>query len=199
DAAAVKDIGLIHNVHNIKNYVNTGVLLLNLKRLRNQHVSAALLETATSAKDIHFMDQDCFNIVLKDRMKRLPLRFNCPCQFLQQHKNEYPLDFINTTFKTDYASWQALKQDAVIVHWITHTKPWLYHDVALARQWDAYFRQSPFHHYSLKRRSVKLYAFIASRRLTNLVYIFFCYWRYRGIKFSLQKVKRRLMRPLQSG
>ncbi|MFO7569783.1 MAG: glycosyltransferase, partial [Smithellaceae bacterium] len=63
DAAAVKDIGLIHNVHNIKNYVNTGVLLLNLKRLRNQHVSAALLETATSAKDIHFMDQDCFNIV----------------------------------------------------------------------------------------------------------------------------------------
>jgi lipopolysaccharide biosynthesis glycosyltransferase len=197
NAAAVKDIGLIHNVHNIKNYVNTGVLLLNLKRMRKQHLPATLMETVTSAKDIHFMDQDCFNIVLKDSVKHLPLRFNCPCQFLQQHKNEYPLDFINTTFKTDYASWQALKQDAVIVHWITHTKPWLYHDVALARRWDEYFHQSPFHDSLLKRRSVKLYAFIASQRLTNLVYIFFCYWRQRGIKFSLQKAKRTLMRSLQ--
>lgn len=198
-AAAVRDIGLIQNVLNIKNYFNTGVLLLNLKGLRKQRASAALMETVTSAKDIHFMDQDCFNIVLKDSVKHLPLRFNCPCQFLRQHKNIYPLEFINKTFKADYASWQALKQDAVIVHWITHTKPWLYHDVVLARRWDEYFHQSPFHDSLLKRRSVKLYAFIASRRLTNLVYIFFCYWRHRGIKFSLQKATIRLMRPLHRG
>ncbi|MCK7489743.1 MAG: hypothetical protein MZU79_05535 [Anaerotruncus sp.] len=46
-AGAVKDIGLIDNDLNIKNYFNSGVMLLNLKLMRENNASTALLNIAS--------------------------------------------------------------------------------------------------------------------------------------------------------
>ena len=51
-----------------KDYFNAGVLLLNLKKLREDHVPTLLFQYRNSHND-KFMDQDTFNAVLKENVK----------------------------------------------------------------------------------------------------------------------------------
>jgi lipopolysaccharide biosynthesis glycosyltransferase len=85
-----------------------------------------------------------------------------------------------------------IKRDSYIIHFAGDYKPWIYSDNILDREWDEYFRKSPFKLHKLKRKSIKPREFILSHKLTYLSYIFFKYWRYNGFKFAMVKVKKRL-------
>jgi lipopolysaccharide biosynthesis glycosyltransferase len=191
-AGAVKDIGLINNDLNIKNYFNSGVMLLNLKLMRENNASTALLNIAKSADNLTYMDQDCLNILFENKVKSLPGIYNCLYNLFLKNKEKFTLDYINKCFGTNYSSLNNIKKNSCIIHLVSYDKPWIYFDVVFVNEWDEYFKKSPFKLHKLKRKSKKLREFIISHNLTDLSFTFFKYWRNNGFKFVMGKVKKGL-------
>jgi lipopolysaccharide biosynthesis glycosyltransferase len=188
---AVKDAGLIDNDLNIKNYFNSGVMLLNLKLMRANDASSALLNISRSADNLTYMDQDCLNILFDKKVKILPGIYNCLYNMFLKNKEKFTLEYVNKCFGTNYSSFDSIKKDSCIIHLVGYDKPWIYFDGFYVQEWDEYFKKSPIKHYKLKRKSKKLQEFIISHNLTNLSFTFFKYWRNNGFKFVIGKVKKR--------
>jgi len=191
-AGVVKDIGLIDNDLNIKNYFNNGVMLLNLKLMRENDVSTALLNIAKSGVKLKYMDQDCFNILFEEKVKLLPIKYNCFNEYSQRIKDKCTHDYINECFGTNYSSMDNITQDSYIIHFVGSDKPWIYFGSVPVHIWDEYFEKSSFKFHKLKRKSIKLKRLkdnILSYRLAKLPYLFFKYWRNYGFKFAMGKVK----------
>ncbi len=155
-AAAVKDIGLDDNALGIPHYFNAGVMLLNLKQLREEGAPAALEEMRRTRTDLTYMDQDCSNLLFAGRVRLLPMRYNCLYSIFQRMRNQYPLERINRFFGTSYASLEALAGDAAILHLAGHDKPWLYFDSVSTPLWDRYRALSPARSLKLRRRCLRL-------------------------------------------
>jgi lipopolysaccharide biosynthesis glycosyltransferase len=122
-AGVVKDIVLTDNDLHIKNYFNSGIMLLNLKLLRESNMSAALLHLRKSSTGFTYMDQDCFNLLFEKKVQFLPVTYNCFYGFFLRFRNKYTLDYINQVFGTAYASYDEMKKDSHIVHLIGWDKP----------------------------------------------------------------------------
>lgn len=86
-------------------YVNAGVLLLNLKKMREQSVSKQFFEMQKKWKDrIRFQDQDIINLTLSGKMKVLDSIYN----------------YTSFHYKKEIAK----RKDAVIFHFTGSKKPW---------------------------------------------------------------------------
>lgn len=57
-------------------YFNSGVMLLNLDLMRRDGIPARLMDYRIRGRN-RFMDQDALNVVFGDRVKYLPMRWNC--------------------------------------------------------------------------------------------------------------------------
>ena len=191
-AGVVKDIGLINNDLNIKNYFNNGVMLLNLKSMRENDVSIALLNIAKSGVKLKYMDQDCFNILFEKKVKLLLITYNCFNEFSQRIKDKCTHGYINECFGTNYSSLDNVIKDSSIIHFAGSDKPWISFDSVFVHIWNEYFEKSSFKFHKLKRKSIKLKRLkenFLSYRLTKLSCLFFKYWRNYGFKFAMGKVK----------
>ena len=133
-------------------YFNAGVLLINLEYWRSQNLINEYAEYYNNYPDrIKFEDQDVLNVVLKDKKKFFPIKYNFQSFFLN---NDYKWDF----WKHEAEYIDALR-DPVIVHYTSVFKPW-----------NAYIREhhpfsSTFYKYQgqtiwknmrLEKRSIKL-------------------------------------------
>lgn len=181
-AGVIKDIALIDNHLNVNNYFNSGVMLLNLKLMRENDSSTALLNMRKSLNKLVYMDQDCFNIFFNNKVKLLPVIYNYFYNVYLQGKEKYSLKRINKCFETNYSSLDDIKKDSYILHFVSFEKPWIYFNSVFVREWDEYFKKSPFKFHKLKRKSIKL----------RPLYVFFKYWRDNGFKFTLGKVRKKL-------
>lgn len=129
--------------HNLKNssYFNSGVLLLNLKKMREEHISELLLEYKLKnyLTERRFMDQDTFNAVLKEKVKYLSFFYN-----LQHHvwvfNKKLVADHYNVRMVSSKNEWI---REAFIIHY-THCKPWDYFGYSIADIWLYYYLLSPF-------------------------------------------------------
>ena len=89
-------------------YVNAGVLLLNLKKIREENLVEKLFSTTKELSElIQYQDQDVLNIVFKNKIKELPRKFNYTfCDVVT-----YSLDSL---------------KEASIIHFTGDRKPWDY-------------------------------------------------------------------------
>jgi lipopolysaccharide biosynthesis glycosyltransferase len=188
-AGVVKDIGWIDNDFNIKNYFNSGVMLLNLKMMRGNDASTALMNIRRSTDNLTCIDQDCFNIYFGQKVKLLPLIYNYFYGFILKRREEYTVDYINKCFGTNYSSLDNIKKDSCIIHLVGWEKPWIYFNSVFASEWDEYFQKSLFKLGKLKRKSIKLRDFIESHNILNVSYYFFQFWHDNGFKFTMGKAK----------
>lgn len=60
----------------LKKYFNSGVMLLNLKKMREDSISDKLLENKKNEKQSRFMDQDTLNIVFNENVIFLDEKYN---------------------------------------------------------------------------------------------------------------------------
>jgi len=188
-AAAVKDLPLIDNPLNIKNYFNSGVMLLNLKLMRENNISSELLHIAkSSAYRLTYQDQDCLNIYFDKKVKLLSVIYNYFYSFFLQQRGKYTIESINKYFGTNYSSYDDIKKDSYIIHMVGYDKPWIYSYSLLVSEWDEYFKKSPFKFYKLKRQSIKIKGYI----LSVASYIFYKYWYNNNFKLSMQKLRKSL-------
>ena len=84
-ALGVKDYGVRdeNNYYNYMNlnckYINTGVMVLNLKKIREDKLVDKLF-TQINSKEYKYPDQDAFNIVCNNKIGYIPSIFNCICK-----------------------------------------------------------------------------------------------------------------------
>lgn len=105
---------------NLDGYFNSGVMLLNLKKMRNDGITEKLI--AQKKKEIEtntvvFMDQNSLNVVFEEKVKYLPLIYN--------YSTVYNIDETTVCLPDDIRNnLQSYKDNAVIVHFAGGAKPW---------------------------------------------------------------------------
>lgn len=86
-------------------YINAGVLLLNLKKMRAEHTGLLLSQaTAQPPYKIKFQDQDIINLVCRGKIKALPEKFNFTTENAFKHPDQ--------------------RAEAAIIHYTGERKPW---------------------------------------------------------------------------
>ena len=148
--AAAPDTGVIsfpRPIHaEVKRYFNSGVMLLNLKKMRAEDYAARLVAAKRGDSERALMDQDVFNRVCDGKALPLPPRANCLLVNLARafgHGLFAMADF-NRRFGTDYRGLAAFGEDALLVHFSSKDKPWFSPDVPFAGEWMRVFERTPF-------------------------------------------------------
>lgn len=104
-----------------KAYFNSGMMLLNLEKLRDDGIINKLIEYRKTGIN-YFMDQDAFNVCFANKVKLMSLRFNC----LIHNFDCFDLDTIKKEYKLaeKYNTFNGLLGDMSIVHYSSKDKPW---------------------------------------------------------------------------
>lgn len=143
-AAVVKDIecmmqGKHHLRHKLNNYFNSGMMLLNLEKMRAEKATEALINYKKNEKVRFFMDQDAFNVIFNNQVifvspgyNYIPVSWNC-------HKKETIMDFYNLT-ETEY---NYIFNHAPICHFADKNKPWKNYLSNGSEIWAKYYYLSP--------------------------------------------------------
>lgn len=100
-----------------EDYFNSGVLLLNLERLRKDGARERLLEYARQHPANACPDQDALNVLFHDSCLRLHLRWNYQTALLDLHPHEVPIPA---------AQVREAATNPAIVHFSGPFKPWMY-------------------------------------------------------------------------
>lgn len=139
--------------------VNAGILVFNAKRIREENLSATLRKTRISLGDRGSMDQQTFNIVTGKDYQYLPVKYNCVIGRLigKQRIVEYTTERINKLYGTSYQTVDAVMDDALIFHFATGNKPWIYTFNPGAKEWYGYYLQSPYKDVPFKLRGIWAY------------------------------------------
>ena len=116
---------------NIQNYFNSGVLLLNLKKIREDNLEEKFFDFIKYNSDkICWVDQCVLNAV-----------FNENVMFLDKIYNFQHSDFLPDTDK----KYKKLKNNIVIVHFVTSRKPWNFEkSLNFVLEYYYYYLQTPF-------------------------------------------------------
>lgn len=141
-AAGVKDL---ESIIEDKGRLNTGVVLFNCKKIREENLLPVFIQTRKSLGDKNSMDQQTFNIVFKKNYNYLDIKYNCvPGKLYENGIVQYGVVRINKVYKTNYSSINQIYDEAIIVHYATSAKPWVYTYIPEAKEWYSYYLQSPF-------------------------------------------------------
>ena len=140
--AGVKDIGVtVHpekslwqrqNIPSLDQYINSGVLLMNLRAMREDDVCRRLEENAS--RDCPFNDQDVINLVCYGHIRLLPIRFNAATPYIYcKHRNYSYYYGVHREEEFTRA-----RKDPLIVHYVGHRKPWAYRTQYGGHHWWKY-------------------------------------------------------------
>lgn len=131
-------------------YFNSGVMLLNLKLLRQLKIWEKLMDYRINGYN-YFMDQDAYNIVFKNHVKYISLYNNMLMHILTPRFNMNSIEEITEFYHIDKVrNKEKYFNKAQIIHY-TFAKPWMYYDIPLAERWRNYFDISPFADIELDR------------------------------------------------
>ena len=114
----------------IDKYVNSGVLLIDLKKWRKYNIEKKFIEYInTNIDKIIWGDQDTINAVLNGKIDYLDSRWNVQL-------TEY------TGGKTEY--FRNMEKDALIIHFISDKKPWKFCKNKYEKYYYKYAKKSPW-------------------------------------------------------
>lgn len=119
----------------MKQYINAGVLLLNLKLMRENRFT----QRAIQLIDRYFptQDQDIINLLCYGKIKHLPLKYNVPASYLKSEKEALEIVFGHEELEEG-------KQHPCIIHFCSHEKPWDWLTVPFAGKWWEVCRKTEF-------------------------------------------------------
>ena len=117
----------------VKSYFNAGVILINIKKWREEKLSEKFLNIAKQhTKDLTWVDQDILNIYFANNWLELDKKFNA-VHLIAKHK-----------------------QTPVIVHYASTSKPWYYTDTHPYNYlYQRYLKLTPFNKYKATGFSFK--------------------------------------------
>lgn len=118
-------------------YFNSGVMLLNLKKMREDGITEKLWDYKLNKAKTKLMDQESLNAVCNKNIISLAIKWNFNPNFL----NKNYLRDINKTYNTQYADVEEMVDDVCIIHYVgTTDKPWNYKTASMRSFWDKSFK-----------------------------------------------------------
>lgn len=188
-------ITLNQKMHNINNYFNSGVLLLNLELMRKtpELINGFLNEAKFKHRDRRYHDQDAMNIVLENNVLSLSTKYNYQLPLLLPvHLNN-----LSVKIKTEL---QLLLQSCsiMIMHYCGDPKPWQSQNYnnRLNDLWWQYARQTPFYEEILAKYISSVQAFIPLKQMLIDSFSYkknrFKYYRYKILsKITFGKMRKK--------
>ena len=131
-AAVVKDMvahfdGNLERLH-LSAYFNSGVMLLNLAKMRSEWMTDQLIQLKKADPWRYFMDQDTFNVAFRHQVRFLSPSYNYMLEN-RLYSSAVFADFYGLTA----AETAAIKSRPVLIHYSSARKPWKtvtnYHDL----------------------------------------------------------------------
>ena len=188
--AAAPDTGILYSqrpiLRAVKMYFNSGIMLLNLKKMREGKYAEKLIDAKRRSTDTSLMDQNILNQVFDGRVLPLPVRYNCLFVNLVRafYAGAFRFRRFNEKFSTDYAGFQDLLDDTVVVHYSSKDKPWKVSNTPLADEWHKMYALSSYGSQPLVRT-------VSSERYCSFDYLGPA-GRERSIVVSLTSFPRRM-------
>lgn len=123
-----------------ESYFNSGVMLLNLEKMREDNILQKLLEYRENGIN-YFMDQDALNAVLGEKRVVLPYIYN----FMSTAIDYFELEDISERyFNEKKHSIDECIETAVILHLTDAKKPWVYNMPWYSNIFFDYYNRSPY-------------------------------------------------------
>ncbi len=126
-----KKVGL----ESINQYINAGVLLLNLKAIREKNLTEEFIRM--SRMDLPSQDQDVINKVCYNDIKHIPFKFN---NMMSKYPNDH--NRLKKLFNAEEVE-EAIR-NPVIIHYCDKIKPWQDPTCLFADYWWKYAVLSPY-------------------------------------------------------
>lgn len=127
----IKEIGLEWRNY----YFNSGVMLLNLKKIREDSVVKKSIRYFHSHYEV-FGDQDVLNVVFGDKIKPISYLYNCNSTFFEERDNAFLSEFFGeVVLPTNIDTYK----NATILHFAGY-KPWTkwFDNNYLKQLWNSY-------------------------------------------------------------
>ena len=139
-AACVKDTSCIFGQRvDLPNYFNSGVMLLNLKKMREDNIKDKLIEAKKNQQvNLRIIDQEAFNMVFNGKVFFLPLDYNFQFVYL----NGVSIQDINKTYNGNYLSYYDALGQCKIVHYSSYVKPWENPLLECSEDWYLVYRET---------------------------------------------------------
>lgn len=159
---AVADSGLLYSKtlirQGVKTYFNSGLMLLNLKKMRKNAIPEILAEEKYKSTDNSLMDQHVLNKVFEGHVQFLGHEYNLLYVNLIRARYFYGLELknINQMYGKNYHNWDDMLEQASIIHYSSFDKPWKYSDISAVKIWDYYYQKSPFKEEKLHRKKLHI-------------------------------------------
>lgn len=139
-AAAVEDIlSITTTMHklDVKRYFNAGVMLLNLKKIREDNLEEQFFDVVNNHSElISWVDQCVLNYVFKENVLFLDETYNF------QHQDSIPIALKNYKKK---------KNNIMVLHFVSQKKPWNFDKTwNLNLLYYYYYLQTPFRKFAFK-------------------------------------------------
>ena len=135
-ACVVHSLGIVSG----EKKMNSGVMLLNAKKIREENTKKILFETRKALGDRKSMDQETFQIVFADKKFILPPKYNVMMDKIDYEKKYYSMDNYNQFYGTAYKSRKEVVDSAVIIHFTGAIKPWKYRFAKGFTEWFEYYQ-----------------------------------------------------------
>ena len=113
-------------------YINSGVLLFNIKEFQKNKIEDAFFNVLKERKDLRCPDQDAINIASSGKIKLLDMKWNF--QWGGTLSNVKRVVY-SKKFKENYLK---AKTEFKVLHFTTSYKPWIYRKEKLATYWWKY-------------------------------------------------------------
>lgn len=116
-----------------KQYINSGVLLMNLKEINSAPEVRENLEQAGLNENLLFKDQDAINVALYGGIKLLPIKYNAFPIIVSRNEKRYYKLYGKKNMKE-------AKANPLIVHYIGFFKPWSFTTEYMSNRWWKYVK-----------------------------------------------------------
>lgn len=116
-------------------YINSGVLFLNLRKIREQQLDKQW--DSWAREKLYYQDQDILNMTCQNAIYYLPLKYN---MFAYMNEQDYDR-FVSEGIFSQKECKEALEQP-VIIHY-AGDKPWKRYDTNLGNLWWEYVNSQP--------------------------------------------------------
>ena len=99
------------------NYLNSGVIVMNLDYSRKHDVQNRLLSyIIDKGNELIYNDQDALNLILQDERRQLPVKYNVTPHYFLKNPDNYP--------KEMHEEIREARIDPAVFHFLGPVKPW---------------------------------------------------------------------------
>lgn len=118
----------------IDEYVNAGVMLINLDDWRGRDLRGDILRVVGSGMPLRYADQDLVNVIFRGRIVLAdPEVYN-----------------FRTNRRLSEGDMRLGREHAAIIHYCGTPKPWMFSDIPLGDIWRAWYDKSPYRAHELR-------------------------------------------------